>query len=526
MTRKTQMDKPKIFVSVVSYRDPLLEKTIRNLFDTKSTDTFLFVGVFEQTAQEDSLEVKAPDLLERMDVRYKRVEPKYTMGVGWARYNNALQVRDEEYFFQIDSHMQFDQDWDLKLIEDFKIASRKHGNTKKIIISTACKNFEIIDGNIVLHTHPVPMTARVKYFEYDRDNNLLGAHGDLINGTNDVEPAIHICAGNFFTHTDWLYDVGPDGRMYFSGEEQKMVLSSFLAGYHIYHPREIISYHYIGSHDHISKVWKDPVIREQEYAEGVHKSYIYWNRYLKSISSDDLNRFYEYSGVDYINQTLDERAKTYSIIPIPLEDRKPPPVTPWGTVVGNQEESTSEIKSMPGSSGKFNDLLSRNFAKINPSNILDVGAGSGRYGKMYHSAYPDIELIAVEPTLEYITKFNLEQVYSTVHNMTVQDFLKINDRIFDHVLCIDVLEHLKLSEAIDVLEELVYCSKWITVIWPNDVNRGAVDSNFYEKHRSNMQLADLIRFDVHHFEKMKLEHNTRQDYNYALIAGMHSPLYK
>ena len=519
------MDKAKIFVSVVSYRDPLLEKTIRNLFETKSSDSLLFVGVFEQTVQEDSLEVKAPDLLERMDVRYKRVDPKYTMGVGWARYNNALQVMNEEYFFQIDSHMQFDQDWDRKLIEDFKIASRKHGNTNKIIISAACKNFEIIDENIVLHTHPIPITSKVRYFEYDKENNLLGAHGDLINGTNDVEPAIHICAGNFFTHTDWLYDVGPDGRMYFSGEEQKIVLSSYLAGYHIYHPREIVSYHYMGSSDYISKVWKDPVIKELEYAEGVQKSYVYWNRYLKSIGSEDLKRFYEYSGVDYINQSLDERAKTYSIKPIPIEERKPPTVTSWGTPVGNQEQLPVE-KKMPGSVGKFNDIIMRDYSLISPASVLDVGAGAGRYGKMLNSAFPDTELVCIEPMQEYIDVYNLEKVYKTVHNKTVQEFIKNNDRNFDLVLCVDVLEHLKLSEAIDTLEELVYCSKWIIAIWPNDVNQVAIEGNSYEKHRSNMTLADLTRFDIHHYGKIRLEDNTRQNYNYVLIAGMHSHLYK
>ena len=321
----------KIFVSVVSYRDPLLEQTIRNLFDTKSKDTYVVVGVFEQIVEEDSLEVKAPDLLERPDVRYKRADPKYTMGVGWARYNNALQIKDEDYFYQIDSHMLFDENWDLKLIQDFKLASSMHNNTNKIIISTACKNFEINeDGTIVLHKHPVPMTSIVKYFEYEKVFNILAAHGDLAEGGKLI-PAIHTCAGNFFTHADWVYEIGPDGRMYFSGEEQKMVLSSFLAGYHMYHPTEMVCYHYTKTGDYITKVWKEPVIKEQEYADEVYKSYLYWNRYLNTISDEDLLRFYEYSGVDYINQIIDERSMTYSIKSVPLEERVMPEVSPWGT---------------------------------------------------------------------------------------------------------------------------------------------------------------------------------------------------
>jgi 2-polyprenyl-3-methyl-5-hydroxy-6-metoxy-1,4-benzoquinol methylase len=518
----------RIFVNIASYRDPLLEKTIRNLFDTKSPNNNIFIGVFEQTVVEDSLESTAPDLINRMDVRYKRIDPKHGMGVGWARFNNALQYKDEDYYFQVDSHMQFDQDWDEKLIEDFKMASEKHGGTNKIIISAACKNFEIIEDRVCLHTHPTPKTTRVRYFDYDKGTNLLAAHGDMIEGTNDVEPAIHICAGNLFTHGNWVEEVGPDARMYFSGEEQMLVLQSFLAGYHIYHPREMITYHFIGSGDYITKVWKEPVISEQEYGESVEKSYKYWNRYLKSVSKKDLKKFYEYSGVDYINQSLDERAKTYSIQAIPVEERKPPEKTPWGTPTGHvsDQPKQTELIKMPGSVGKFNDLIYKFLEEIKPTSILDVGVGAGSYGKLIKNIYPNTTVTGIEPTESYIGQYNLDQVYDSIHVTTIQEYIKGDVGIHDVVLCIDVLEHLFLSEAIDMLEALTYHSKWIILAWPNDVNQNWVDGNYYEKHKSNMVLSDLQRFDVHQYKKVRLESSGRQNYNFAVISGMHSSYYK
>jgi hypothetical protein len=314
--------------------------------------------------------------------------------------------------------------------------------------------------------------------------------------------------------------------MYFSGEEQKIALSSFIAGYHMYHPREMVTYHYDKSADYITKVWKKPVIKEHEYAEGVNKSYVYWNKYLRSLSSEDLQRFYEYSGVDYINQSLDERAKTYSIRTIPIEERKPPERTPWGTPINNIEETREEEPNMPGSVGKFNHALMMDYDKINPSSVLDVGASSGNYGRMIREKYPHVFIAAIEPTEDYIKEYNLEKNYNQVFHADFDEVINQNEVTYDMTLCIDVLEHMKLSEAIDALEQLTYCSRWIVAIWPNDVAQGAVGGNIYEKHRSNMTLTDLTRFDVHRYEKVRLEDNTRQNYNYALIAGMHSPSYK
>ena len=45
----------KIFVSVVSFRDPLLLQTVRSLIDNQSGIYEIVVGIFEQTCIEDSL---------------------------------------------------------------------------------------------------------------------------------------------------------------------------------------------------------------------------------------------------------------------------------------------------------------------------------------------------------------------------------------------------------------------------------------------------------------------------------------
>lgn len=315
----------KIFVSICSYRDPLLKSTIDSLFDNKSLRHDIVVGVFEQTKLEDSLETIAPEYLSRPDIRYKRIDPIYSEGVGWARHINELQLKNEDFFYQVDSHMLFDKDWDRKLINDWKRGKAKH-NSDRIIIAANCKNFELDSNNIpILHSHPTPKTCCVKYFHYEAHNNILAPHGDLLEGTEDIQPAIHICAGNFFTTSKWVKEVGANPRFFFEGEEQYLTLSSFLAGYHIYHPREISCYHYINTHEYISKQWYKPIITMERYSNAVQASIAEWNRYLEELDEECLEKYYEYSGVDYINKRLDERAKTYSIHVLPPEERPPSP---------------------------------------------------------------------------------------------------------------------------------------------------------------------------------------------------------
>ena len=72
------MMRKSIFVSVVSYRDPLLMETVKSIFEQKSGMFDVVVGIFEQINKEDSLPVKHPEFYDkyRNDIRYKRIDPE------------------------------------------------------------------------------------------------------------------------------------------------------------------------------------------------------------------------------------------------------------------------------------------------------------------------------------------------------------------------------------------------------------------------------------------------------------------
>jgi len=294
----------KIFVNICSYRDNLLAPTILSLFETESGRNKITYGVFEQTSYESSLEKTHPELVNNPKVKYKRIDPQYSDGVMWARHMNSLQIDDEEFQYQIDSHMLFDKDWDNFLVLDYNQASRIE-KSDKIILSSNCKNYDIYKNTITKHVMDGDVASKIGYYRFDKNLRLF-AHGVWKESPKVVEPGIHICAGNFFTTTKWLKDVGYNTKIFFEGEEQVISLASFLAGYRIYHQRKIKVYHYLNSLYHKTKQTIDPinemkVFMRQRASEEALIDYIY------SIDEEELERYRKATGVDYINRKLETR---------------------------------------------------------------------------------------------------------------------------------------------------------------------------------------------------------------------------
>jgi hypothetical protein len=302
----------KIFVSICSYRDNLLHHTIESLIKFKSNRHEATYAIFEQNTIDKSLETLYPELIKRKDVKYKRIDPEYSEGVGWARHINSLQLTDEDFYYQIDSHMVFDPDWDRMLINDYREAVSKC-DTNKIIISSNCKNFEIIDDTPCLQ-HNKRVATVAKFYQFNK-NFWIYAHGEHIPATETVMPAIHVFAGNFFTHSDWLQNVGINPKIFFHGEEQIMTLASFAAGYKLFHGKEISCYHYLNANLHTSKQTVNPVVSDDILSQRALISDIEFKAFLEHLDDSVLESYKAYSGVDYINRKLEKRAITYNISP-------------------------------------------------------------------------------------------------------------------------------------------------------------------------------------------------------------------
>ena len=85
--------------------------------------------------------------------------------------------------------------------------------------------------------------------------------------------------------------------------------------------------------------------------------------------------------------------------------------------------------------------------------ILDFGAGSGRYTKMFADAFPNAELYAVEvecsaiPQLKKITK-------NVLHQRAESHTLPYEDESFDYIFSSNVVEHIPHDIYLNYVSEL------------------------------------------------------------------------
>lgn len=145
---------------------------------------------------------------------------------------------------------------------------------------------------------------------------------------------------------------------------------------------------------------------------------------------------------------------------------------------------------MSGSAEEGRDIMMRWIWDKSPRSVLDVGAGSGTYGKLLrdrdsrYATGPAAFLIGLEVWRPYIGRFKLHEVYDylihrDVRTMTLDEWPRV-----DVVILGDVLEHMTEHDAVRVwnlaraaARKAVYLS--IPIIhYP----QGAEEGNPFEEH--------------------------------------------
>ena len=111
------------------------------------------------------------------------------------------------------------------------------------------------------------------------------------------------------------------------------------------------------------------------------------------------------------------------------------------------------------------------------SEVLDVGACDGKYGKMLHDDYIVDAVEVFEPN---IIRHNLDANYDAVYCCDIRKYEYTV--CYDLVIFGDVLEHMTEAEAIKVLDYAKEHSGAILVAVPFMWVQDAIYGNPYEKH--------------------------------------------
>lgn len=145
--------------------------------------------------------------------------------------------------------------------------------------------------------------------------------------------------------------------------------------------------------------------------------------------------------------------------------------------------------------------------------ILDVGAGSGTYYNYLHEYFKNID--AVEIFKQNIDNFKLTEKYNKVYNENITN-LKYHK--YDIVIFGDIIEHLNVEDAKQVLEYAYNNCKEMIVAVPYELEQDEVDGNIYEKHLQ----ADLTKNIMKERYSMLKEFISNEEYGYYIKNDIYS----
>lgn len=306
--------KPRIYVQIASYRDPECQWTVKDLFEKAKYPERIFVGIcwqFDPEEDKDCFEIPSPY---PKQMRITECHWKDTRGVCWARNKTQQLWQGEEYTLQIDAHTRFPQNWDEMMINELA-----HCPGKKPLLTCYTAPYKL--PNEIKIDAP-PSILRAKPFS---EKGVLRFRSFYLNNPPDKPiPSAFISCHMFFARGEVFKDVPADPHMYFDQEEISLSLRLFTHGYNIYHPSKVLCYHLYHretSAKRYNSPWRDGD-KWKAMDELGHKRFEHLSGYkthtdpevLKDLDKFGLGKertleqYQEYSGVDFKNRTLADRA--------------------------------------------------------------------------------------------------------------------------------------------------------------------------------------------------------------------------
>ena len=266
-----------IYVSLGTYRDPFCPMTIKSLYSKSKNPENVFVGLFQQNCfgprcrtgvlAGGRVEDAGPDMdcyvefckseegiasnaCHNGNIRLFQVNESESLGPYMARYLGAKFYRGEQYYLQIDSHSEFVNDWDAKLIKMVEDAP-----AEKPVISTYPPDSTMKwQDTIGFRMCDSEFAAAQIEWQIIR----LGSSLPFDKKIHDVPVyAPFVAAGFFFGPADFLHEVPFDPFLpwIFMGEEISMSARLWTSGYDIFSPTvNVLNHYYVRRH--YPKFWE------------------------------------------------------------------------------------------------------------------------------------------------------------------------------------------------------------------------------------------------------------------------------
>lgn len=239
--------RPRIFVSIASYRDVECQRTVKDLFDKARYPERVFAGICWQFVAAEGDDCFRSETRPGQ-CRVVELDARDSLGVCWARSQVDRLREDEEYIFQIDSHMRFVAEWDRVLLEMLE---------------------ECPSPRSVLTTYPLPyeppdslapdavVTIQPKIFN---DKSVLlfkSTKFPMDEASERPQPSAFCAAGMLFAPWQSRIEVPYDPHIYFHGEEITLAVRLWTHGWDILSPNRVVAYHNYTKGPDRARHWSD-----------------------------------------------------------------------------------------------------------------------------------------------------------------------------------------------------------------------------------------------------------------------------
>jgi hypothetical protein len=220
-----------IFISIASYCDPVLGFTLGRARAAARWPEQLHFGVIDQSPAASAPPAATAFAPSRLT--YVRIDPVYARGPCWARALAMTLYEGEDWFLQIDSHMDFDQGWDERLIA---WAQALLPGRRGVAISSYPNSFVFQEGQPVRR----PATDKVLAHVVKPGSGFAPEHPVLSFEAHPANvdqplPGFHVGAGCLFAPGRFVETFPYDPCFYFHGEEQGVAIRLFTHGWDIFH---------------------------------------------------------------------------------------------------------------------------------------------------------------------------------------------------------------------------------------------------------------------------------------------------
>jgi hypothetical protein len=240
------------------------------MFSKAADPTRIFVGLVDQMDFSYDKKCMPPKKYER-NVRILRVPYEESRGPTLARYYVSKLWDGEEFFFMIDAHTHFIQDWDSVLVN----MMRNHP-PKSIVTHYPVGEDKLLGRNQYNH---LPWLCKAKFGAGAPDGLFMQECEDCrpANRPGNITcPSVFIGAGFTFGSAEMIYDAPYDRYLenLFQGEEVLMAARLWTSGWEFYNPTTNVVSHVYGyrNHSFFSEVKKarseEPTFQRVRYLLG------------------------------------------------------------------------------------------------------------------------------------------------------------------------------------------------------------------------------------------------------------------